>query len=261
MSLQIQKAMDLKKEKSIEIKNELQTNKEVRLLSQLQEIHTSLNDKYGFEVSERQLKVLLSSLDAMGITKSIGHNKQWVMLFIRMCLMYNKNPEKKEIYAVTFKSKSGGETFSIIISYFEFIKRAQQSPNFQGFSANLITEKQVGWLNCEGEDKSKWIPKMEPLSINDIRVVFSCRPKNWDRDYVEVFYLREWNKGINEWATKPLPMLQKTAIKNGLAKCFPFEVGELLNMEQDFKDKIEEESQEEELKMLDIKKSLGDFNE
>lgn len=256
MSLQIEKAIETQKEKQMEIKKELETKKEIVLLNQLKEIHTSLNEKYGFEVSEKQLKVLLSSLDAMGITKSIGHNKKWVLLFIRMCLMYNKNPEKKEIYAVTYKSKSGGETFSIIISYFEFIKRAQQSPNFQGFSANLITEKQVGWLYSDGEDKTKWVPKMEALPLQEIRVVFSCRPKNWDRDYVEVFYLREWNKGVSEWATKPLPMLQKTAIKNGLAKCFPFEVGELLSIEEDFKDKIAQESEIQEAKMLDLKKQI-----
>lgn len=172
--------------------------------------------------------------------------------------MYNKNPEKKEIYAVSFKGKGGGETFSIIIAYQEYIKRANQSPNFQGFTTKLVVEKQVGWISTEG-DESKWIPKMEPLPPNQIHVIFSCRPKNWDRDYIEVFYLREWNKGINEWATKPIPMLQKTAIKNGLAKCFPFEVGELLQIESDIRENLAQEEQE--AKVLDLKQAIGDNNE
>lgn len=260
MSLNIEKALNLKKEKGQEIKQQLNTQpKELKLIDEVATIYEVLNTKYGFDVTEKQLRVLLSSFDAMGITKSIGHNKQWVLLFIRMCLMYNKNPEKKEIYAITFRDRrNNSETFSIVISYFEFIKRAMKSPNFQGYSAKLINEKQVGWISTEGDDKSQWIPKMEPLPASEIRVVFSCRPKNWDRDYVEVFYLREWNKNINQWATQPIPMLQKTAIKNGLAKCFPFEVGELLNIENDFKNIDDEINEEQEAKLLNIKEALGD---
>lgn len=171
---------------------------------------------YGLDTTEKDLRLLLGTMDSLGITKSIGDNLDWVLQFIMLCTTYKKNPLKRDIYAVRY-----GNNFSVIINYLEYIKPLESNPNYAGYTCKVV----MGVENERGEITEFW-PKDKWYAI------FTCKPKNWDKEYRAIFLMSEWNKGIAEWVNKPAFMLEKTAIKNGLVKCFPNVLGDLIKLEE-----------------------------
>ena len=56
----------------------------------------------------------------------------------------NLNPLANEVYIVAYKKKTGGTEFSLIVSKEAFLKRAAQSPNYEGFEAGVVVIDENG---------------------------------------------------------------------------------------------------------------------
>lgn len=214
--------------------SKLTLNKETKL---------ALKERFQMEgLDTNEFESLMGSLQAMGIIAGLDHNPDWIYQFIKICIMFKKNPLKKEIYAVPYNTRMGKQ-FSVIIAYQEYLKRAAKNPNYRGFTIETIDT---------GPDNKK-------LPLKDVYCVFRCKPANWENEFSMKFYFSEWSKTTGEWNTRPIHMLHVRAIKNGLALCFPDDIAELNQVEEGIS--VENTGLEKEIKKLDLKEVIGDTNE
>lgn len=125
--------------------------------------------------------------------------------FFSVCRIYNLNPVKKEIYGIPYKKKNGEITFSIIVGYEVYIKRADSSGKLKGWS--VVTD---------GEGAN-------------MKAVITIHRSDFDAPFIHEVYFDEyaqytWNDGkkvLNSfWKSKPRTMLKKVAISQGFRLCF-----------------------------------------
>lgn len=152
---------------------------------------------------KKLISLYVNGLKTLGVISQL--NESQIYHFLRLCYDLKLDPLKKEIYAVTYKNKEGGNDLTIVISYLEFIKRAEKDPNYQIPNVTTITTDSNG----------------KRIDFNDIYCIFEGKRKNDTNSFRKVFYMREWNKKQGEWNVKPIHMLEKTAMKNGLAWMYP----------------------------------------
>jgi len=108
------------------------------------------------------------------------------------------DPLKKEVHFVPFKS-----TVQIVISYLEYVKRAERSGKLDGWSVKL------------GKDDFGEFAEIE------------IHRKDWSNPFRWKVYLNEVRKDTPSWKSMPLFMLRKTAIAQAFKLCFPEETQEL----------------------------------
>lgn len=157
------------------------TNKEIILMTGVKEN----SQEY------QQLERYVSTLSAMGKLQNLSPKQ--IYLFLNMCYLYKLDPAKNEIYCVQY-----GTSMTPIIAYQVYLKNSAKDPLFQ-----------MPQVETHTEDK------------NNIYVEFIGKRKGEEYEFRKKFYLNEWNKRQGEWLTKPLHMLEKTAMKNGLAWLYP----------------------------------------
>lgn len=132
----------------------------------------------------------------------------------------NLNPLANEVYIVAYRKKSGGTEFSLIVSKEAFLKRAAQSPNYEGFEAGVVVIDKDG---VQTERKGSLILPTDTLVGGWARVY----RKNF-RVPVEIYLsLAEYNKGQSTWNSMPATMIRKTALVNALREAFPEDLGNM----------------------------------
>ncbi|HEM3632591.1 TPA: phage recombination protein Bet [Streptococcus suis] len=133
----------------------------------------------------------------------------------------NLNPLANEVYIVAHKNnKTGGVEFSLIVSKEAFLKRAAQSPNYEGFEAGVVVIDENG---IQTERKGSLILPTDKLVGGWARVY----RKNF-KVPVEIYLsLAEYNKGKSTWNSMPATMIRKTALVNALREAFPEDLGNM----------------------------------
>ncbi|MFA9493670.1 phage recombination protein Bet [Streptococcus sp. E17BB] len=133
----------------------------------------------------------------------------------------NLNPLANEVYIVAYKNnKTGGVEFSLIVSKEAFLKRAAQSPNYEGFEAGVVVIDENG---IQAERKGSLILPTDKLVGGWARVY----RKNF-KVPVEIYLsLAEYNKGKSTWNSMPATMIRKTALVNALREAFPEDLGNM----------------------------------
>ncbi|MGU7966362.1 phage recombination protein Bet [Streptococcus suis] len=133
----------------------------------------------------------------------------------------NLNPLANEVYIVAYKNnKTGGVEFSLIVSKEAFLKRAAQSPNYEGFEAGVVVIDENG---IQTERKGSLILPTDKLVGGWARVY----RKNF-KVPVEIYLsLAEYNKGKSTWNSMPATMIRKTALVNALREAFPEDLGNM----------------------------------
>lgn len=157
----------------------------------------------------------------------------------------NLNPLANEVYIVAYKNnKTGGVEFSLIVSKEAFLKRAAQSPNYEGFEAGVVVIDENG---IQTERKGSLILPTDKLVGGWARVY----RKNF-KVPVEIYLsLAEYNKGKSTWNTMPATMIRKTALVNALREAFPEDLGNMYTEDDGgetfdrIKDVTPQETQEE----------------
>lgn len=151
----------------------------------------------------KEIKAYIEALESLGLVKQLTPTQ--IYHFLRICIDYKLDPLKREIFCIPFSNKQGTTNISIVISYMEYIKSAEKNERYQVPTVTTITK------DADGKD----------LKLGEYYTIFKGKRKG-DEDYFErTFYMKEWNKGNGEWITKPIFMLEKTAMKNGLSWMYP----------------------------------------
>lgn len=155
------------------------------------------------------VKKYVHSLTVMGIINQLTPNQAYQ--FIKTAWELKLDPLKKEIYAIP-RNTPEGTVLTITVSYLEYLKRASLDPEFVPPNLKTVTTDDQGKLL----PKEYWYCEFEGYLKS--RPDYKCNRR---------FYLREWAsknyKGeyFGSWATKPIYMLEKTALKNGLVWLYP----------------------------------------
>lgn len=166
-------------------------------------------------VNKNQLTSYINGLKVLGVLHQLSPSQ--IYHFLRICYDLKLDPLKKEIYAVTFKNRATNATdLTIVVSYLEYIKRAEKDPQYQMPTITTVTTDSSG----------------KALDFNDTYCIFEGQRRNDNFKFRKVFYMREWNKKQGEWTNKPFHMLEKTAMKNGLAWLYPNACANYLPVEE-----------------------------
>ncbi len=154
---------------------------------------------------------IVEYLDSVGLGQSLTANEK--VQFFNVCLAYNLNPIKKEIYAV----KYGQNPASIIVGYETYIKRAERSGKLDGYE-----------VRTEGNIKD-----------GSLKAIITIYRKDWSRAFVHEVYYSEYVQRTKDgqvtkfWHEKPITMLKKVAISQGFRLCFSDENGGLPYSEEE----------------------------
>lgn len=165
---------------------------------------------------------IVEYLDSVGLGQSLTSNEK--VQFFNVCLAYNLNPIKKEIYAV----KYGQNPISIIVGFETYIKRAERSGNLDGYD-----------VRTEGNVKD-----------NSLKAIITIYRKDWSRPFIHEVYYSEYIQRTKDgqvtkfWLEKPITMLKKVAMSQGFRLCFSDENGGLPYSEEEINIKEVENIQE-----------------
>lgn len=179
------------------------------------EVATKKEEKYAVSYQSGGQTVDLSpSVVNQFVTK--GNAKitgEEAVNFIKLCQYAQLNPFLNEAYLVKFN----GSPAQMITSKEAFMKRAESNPNFKGFKAGIIVEKDGDMVKRDGAIKMK----------NETIIGAWCEVYRDDRDvpmYVEIAY-DEFSKSQATWKQQPANMIRKVAVVNALREAFPNSLG------------------------------------
>ena len=136
----------------------------------------------------------------MGLAPSLTDKEK--MQFLEIARAYNLNPFKREIYCTKY-----GNTFSIIVGYESYIKRAERSGLLNGWS-----------VRTEG-------------SGNDLKAIVTIYRKDFAQPFEHEVYYIEYVQTKTDgtpnsfWKNKPITMIKKVAISQAFRMCFSYEIG------------------------------------
>lgn len=141
-------------------------------------------------------------------------------LFMELCKAQGLNPFLKEAYLIKF-----GNDASIITGKDVFLKRARANPDFRGFKAGIIVQKDQGFEKREG---TFYLKGQENLVGGWASVYI----KDWEVPFEHSVALAEFNKGTSTWKTMPAVMIRKVALVQALREAFPEELQQLYSAEE-----------------------------
>ncbi len=154
-------------------------------------------EKSTFDVEK--IKTYLRSLNlASNLTQSE------VTQFIEIAQGFGLNPFKREIYASKY-----GNSFSVIVGYETYIKRAERSGRLAGWQ--VVTEGGI-------DDGS--LKAIITIHRNDF-----MHPFVHEVFYVEYVQKTKEGRPTKFWSDKPYTMIKKVAMAQGFRLCFSDELG------------------------------------
>lgn len=179
-----------------------------------------LEKSVEFEVNGEPVKLTGNTVKNFLVSGNGDVSDQEVVMFINLCKYQKLNPFLNEAYLVKFKSKSGPDKpAQVIVSKEAFMKRAEKHPNYEGFEAGIIVERDGQLVDIEGAIKL----------TNDKLVGGWARVYRSDRQkpITTRISLSEFSKGQSTWNSMPLTMIRKSAIVNAQREAFPETLGAL----------------------------------
>ncbi|GAB3948413.1 hypothetical protein GCM10028805_22740 [Spirosoma harenae] len=167
---------------------------------------TSLNTTSSTDLQTVVDDNLLSDyLKSMGLAKKL--NQDETAQFLQIAKAYQLNPFKREIYATKYEGNA--QSFSIIVGYETYLKRAERSGKLNGWEVTF----------SEYED-------------GEFSATITIYRKDWDRPFSwEVFYSEQVQTTrdgkVTKFWSKKRQQLRKVAISQGMRLAFPDENGGL----------------------------------
>lgn len=152
-----------------------------------------------------------------------GLNQSQVQQFLAVCMAFNLNPWKKEVYPIPYTS-NGKTTMSIVTGYEVYLKRADLNPNYDGYQIEWNGTFVRSKVTKNGRNGSY---STDVLIPKDDDVSCICTVYRKDRKMpvrCEVFY-SEYTQNNSQWNTMPRVMLEKVAISRAMRFAFPTEFG------------------------------------
>lgn len=155
------------------------------------------------------------------LTKGNGDvSDQDLTQFISICKYNQLNPFLNEAYLVKF----GAQPAQMIMSKEAFFKRADANPNYQGFRAGIIIQRDDQILELEGTFKLK----------SDVLLGGWAEIHRDDKKFpiVAKVALDEYDKKQSVWNEKKSTMIAKIAKVQALREAFPAQLGAMYTQEE-----------------------------
>ena len=145
---------------------------------------------------------------------------QECVLFLKQCQQYGADPFMRDMYIIKYGSKPASNVTGV--GFFQ--KKAQQNPNFEGFTPTEWLSGQIGkWVQC-------WIPSLHGKHPLGCRV--SCHVKGYREKQTFTVNWEENKKETNTWKGMPSRMLEKVAMVGLLRQTFPADFSGLYIQEE-----------------------------
>jgi len=140
--------------------------------------------------------------------------------FVMLCKAKRLNPFEGDAFLIGYDSKDGPK-FSLITAHQAFLKRAEASPEFDGFESGVsVTDKDGAFIEREGDfmfDGEKLVGAWSRVHFKNRKVPMFKRVSR-----------KTFDTGYSRWAIDPAGMLVKCAEADGLRSAFPTLLGGLL---------------------------------
>lgn len=139
-----------------------------------------------------------------------------VFVFMKLCEAHHLNPFLREIYIIKYDAKAPA---SYVVGKDTFTQRAEANPDFTGYRAGVIVQRQNQVVM---EDGSFLLP-------GDVLLGgwFEGRRKRLDIPFMHKVAMSEYSTGQSSWKKMPATMIRKVAIVQGLREMFPTMFGGL----------------------------------
>lgn len=180
-----------------------------------------LSSPVEYEVNGQEVKLTGNIVKQYLVSGNGAVTDQEVVMFLNLCKFQKLNPFLNEAYLVKFGSKPA----QIIVSKEAFMKRAEAHPQYNGFTAGVIVEREGEIVELEGAiklDNDKLIGGWAEIYRADRKVPVM----------VKLSY-KEFSKGQAAWSSMPMNMIRKTAIVNAMREAFPDSLGALYTEEEE----------------------------
>lgn len=155
-------------------------------------------------------------------TMNKGLSEQQTKQFLAVAGAFGLNPWKREVYAVTFKTKNGVE-MSIVTGYETYIKRAEMNPNYDGYDIEFKGGFERKNITKQGDYGPYTVSELVPNG--DVSCICTVYRKDRSHPIREEVFFDEYDQKNSMWKTKPRTMLKKVAIVSAFRKAFPFDFG------------------------------------
>lgn len=155
-------------------------------------------------------------------TMNKGLNEQQTKQFLAVAGAYGLNPWKREVYAVTFKTKNGVE-MSIVTGYETYIKRAEMNPNYDGYDIEFKGSFERKNITKQGDYGPYIVSELVPNG--DVSCICTVYRKDRSHPIREEVFFDEYDQKNSMWKSKPRTMLKKVAIVSAFRKAFPLDFG------------------------------------
>jgi len=168
-----------------------------------------------FEVNGEEVKLTGNTVKNYLVRGNGEVSDQELVMYINLCKYQKLNPFLNEAYLVKF----GQQPAQIIVSKEAFMKRAENHPEYEGFAAGIIVERDNELVEVEGAVKlsnDKLIGGWAKIYRSDRKHPVTTR-----------ISLEEFSKGQATWKQMPLNMIRKSAIVNAQREAFPDALGAL----------------------------------
>lgn len=150
---------------------------------------------------------LQTYLNAMGMSNNLNQNE--FQQFVEIAQAFGLNPFKREIYASKY-----GESFSIIVGFETYIKRAERSGLLSGWHVETF-----GAVNWQQIEQSTLLARIT-IHRKDFE-----HPFIHDVHFIEYVGRKRDGSVTKFWKEKPITMTKKVAIAQGFRMCFSDELG------------------------------------
>ncbi len=146
------------------------------------------------------------------------------MRFLMLCRGKRANPFEGDCYLIGYDSQSG-PSFSLVCGIELFLKRAEQSEDYDGNEYGIIVEKNDGEID---ERKGTIIRKNENLIGGWARVY----RKNRTNPVYKTASFDVYNTGKSRWTKDPCGMIAKVALSQALRETYTTALGGLYTQEE-----------------------------
>lgn len=155
-------------------------------------------------------------------TMNKGLSEQQTKQFLAVAGAFGLNPWKREVYAVTFKTKNGVE-MSIVTGYETYIKRAEMNPNYDGYDIEFKGGFERKNITKQGDYGPYSVSELVPNG--DVSCICTVYRKDRSHPIREEVFFDEYDQKNSMWKSKPRTMLKKVAIVSAFRKAFPIDFG------------------------------------
>ena len=147
------------------------------------------------------------------VKRQFGQNRASdieVYNFMQICLSQGLNPFLKEIHLISYQD---GKPASIVVGKDAFTQRAEANPEFDGYKAGVIAQRNDEIVYLEGLF-------MHPSDVL-LGGWFDGRRKDRSQSFFHTVSMEEYDKKQSAWKIMPATMIRKVAIVQGLRELFP----------------------------------------